>query len=126
MPWSEGFSTGFSACPALVAQGIEHRFPKPGVAGSNPAGGTKRHPKRAKRRSPACGVGCRFPDGKNTFQMVRLITDRKGNYPMRFDSPIDDLFLNRSHVRILRALLRLPEGLPASGREIARRAGVTH
>ncbi len=26
--------------PALVAQGIEHRFPKPGVAGSNPAEGT--------------------------------------------------------------------------------------
>jgi hypothetical protein len=26
---------------ALVAQGIEHRFPKPCVAGSNPAGGTK-------------------------------------------------------------------------------------
>ena len=25
--------------PALVAQGIEHRFPKPGVAGSNPAEG---------------------------------------------------------------------------------------
>ncbi len=25
---------------ALVAQGIEHRFPKPEVAGSNPAGGT--------------------------------------------------------------------------------------
>ena len=25
---------------ALVAQGIEHRFPKPVVAGSNPAGGT--------------------------------------------------------------------------------------
>jgi DNA-binding transcriptional ArsR family regulator len=45
---------------------------------------------------------------------------------MRFDSPIDDIFLNRSHVRILRALHHLPEGLPASGREIARRAGVTH
>jgi DNA-binding transcriptional ArsR family regulator len=45
---------------------------------------------------------------------------------MRFDSPLDDLFLNRSHVRILRALHHLPEGLPASGREIARRAGVTH
>jgi DNA-binding transcriptional ArsR family regulator len=45
---------------------------------------------------------------------------------MRFDSPIDDLFLNRSHVRTLRALHHLPEGLPASGREIARRAGVTH
>ena len=27
---------------ALVAQGIEHRFPKPGVAGSNPAEGA--HP----------------------------------------------------------------------------------
>ena len=26
---------------ALIAQGIEHRFPKPCVAGSNPAGGTK-------------------------------------------------------------------------------------
>ena len=25
---------------ALVAQGTEHRFPKPVVAGSNPAGGT--------------------------------------------------------------------------------------
>ncbi|MCA1708225.1 MAG: MarR family transcriptional regulator [Actinobacteria bacterium] len=45
---------------------------------------------------------------------------------MRFDSPIDDIFTNRSHVRILRALHHLPEGLPASGREIARRAGVTH
>ncbi len=27
---------------ALIAQGIEHRFPKPCVAGSNPAGGTVR------------------------------------------------------------------------------------
>ena len=45
---------------------------------------------------------------------------------MRFNSPMDDIFLNRSHVRTLRALHHLPEGLPASGREIARRAGVTH
>ena len=28
---------------ALVAQGIEHRFPKPCVAGSNPAGGTSQN-----------------------------------------------------------------------------------
>jgi hypothetical protein len=28
--------------PAFVAQGIEHRSPKAGVAGSNPAGGTQR------------------------------------------------------------------------------------
>jgi hypothetical protein len=34
------FSSTFSTSPALVAQGIEHRFPKPGVAGSNPAEGT--------------------------------------------------------------------------------------
>lgn len=45
---------------------------------------------------------------------------------MRFDSPLDDILLNRSHVRVLRALHCLPEGLAASGREIARRAGVTH
>ena len=31
---------GKSTRSALVAQGIEHRFPKPCVAGSNPAGGT--------------------------------------------------------------------------------------
>lgn len=45
---------------------------------------------------------------------------------MRFDSPLDDIFLNRSHIRILRALHRLPRGLSGSGREIARRARVTH
>jgi hypothetical protein len=28
--------------PALVAQGIEHRFPKPGVPGSNPGEGATR------------------------------------------------------------------------------------
>jgi DNA-binding transcriptional ArsR family regulator len=45
---------------------------------------------------------------------------------MRFDLPLDDIFLNRSHVRVLRALHRLPDGFPASGRELARRSGVTH
>lgn len=45
---------------------------------------------------------------------------------MRLDLPLDDIFRNRSHIRVLRALHRLPEGLPGSGREIARRAGVTH
>ena len=43
----QGFLTRFlhppPSCPrALVAQWIEHRFPKPGVAGSIPAGGTQR------------------------------------------------------------------------------------
>jgi hypothetical protein len=32
-----------SSHPAPVAQGIEHRFPKPRVAGSNPAGGKLNH-----------------------------------------------------------------------------------
>jgi predicted nucleotidyltransferase len=45
---------------------------------------------------------------------------------VRLDEPLDDLFQNRSHVRVLRALLALPRGIDASIREIARRAGVTH
>ena len=45
---------------------------------------------------------------------------------MRLDTPLDDVFLNRSHVRVLRALHRLPEGFVVSGRELSRRAGVTH
>ena len=44
---------------------------------------------------------------------------------MRLDNSLDDLFATGSHVRVLRALDRLPEGLTVSGREIARRAGVS-
>jgi hypothetical protein len=46
------FSCEFSCYPALVAQGIERRTPKPGVAGSNPAGGTEvtAHVPRCPRR----------------------------------------------------------------------------
>lgn len=66
-----------------------------------------------------------FGYGKNSFHVVSRRSAGR-DLSMRFDSPLDDLFLNRSHVRILRALQRLPEGLPASGRETARRAGVTH
>ena len=36
------FSPTFSTSPALVAQWIEHRFPKPGVVGSIPTGGAVR------------------------------------------------------------------------------------
>lgn len=63
-------------------------------------------------------IAC-FPSGKVPFHW-------EGTLSMRFDSPLDDIFASRSHVRVLRALLRLPEGFPASGRELARRAGVTH
>ena len=45
---------------------------------------------------------------------------------MRLEDPLDDLFQNRSHVRVLRALVGLPRGIDASIREIARRAGITH
>ena len=36
---AQGQATRLPVIQALVAQGIEHRFPKPGVAGSNPAEG---------------------------------------------------------------------------------------
>lgn len=45
---------------------------------------------------------------------------------MRLDNPLDDLFRTRSHVRVLRALHELPDGLSVSAREVARRAGVSH
>lgn len=60
--------------------------------------------------------------------MVKLLSNWKEILPaiMRFDTPLEDIFSNRSHVRILRALHRLPRGLSASGRALGRRAGVTH
>ncbi len=39
---SQRAKVGFARPDASVAQGIEHRSPKAGVAGSNPAGGTHR------------------------------------------------------------------------------------
>lgn len=44
---------------------------------------------------------------------------------MRFRDPLDDLFRDRSHVRVLRALTLLP-GTTASARTLAARAGVSH
>ena len=45
---------------------------------------------------------------------------------MELDSPLDRLLETGGHVRVLRALTHVPRGFPASGREIARRAGVSH
>jgi predicted nucleotidyltransferase len=45
---------------------------------------------------------------------------------VRFDNPLDDLFATPSSARVLRALHELPHGFGVSGREVARRAGVTH
>lgn len=39
---------------------------------------------------------------------------------------MDDLFGSRAHVRVLRVLSELPKGMPLSGREVARRAGLSH
>lgn len=47
-------------------------------------------------------------------------------FQVRLDRPLDDALRDRSHVRVLRALDGLPRGLPASAREIARRAGISH
>jgi predicted nucleotidyltransferase len=45
---------------------------------------------------------------------------------MRIPHPLDDVFPSRSHVRILRALDELPDGVPVSARELARRSGLSH
>lgn len=45
---------------------------------------------------------------------------------MQLDSPLDRLLESGGHVRVLRALTQVTRGLPASGREVARRAGVSH
>lgn len=39
---------------------------------------------------------------------------------------LDDVFQSRTHVRVIRALIDLPSGVPGSVREIARRAAVSH
>lgn len=45
---------------------------------------------------------------------------------MRLDHPLDDVFSTASHVRILRALFGLPTGMGRSGRDLARRAAISH
>ena len=45
---------------------------------------------------------------------------------MRLTAPLDDVLVTRSHLRVLRALDALPVGVPASGRQLARRAGISH
>jgi DNA-binding transcriptional ArsR family regulator len=45
---------------------------------------------------------------------------------MHLTYPLDDVFASRSHVRILRALDELPDGISVSARELARRSGLSH
>jgi len=45
---------------------------------------------------------------------------------MRFTDALDDVFASRGHLRLLRALDALPEGLSVSARDLARRADVVH
>lgn len=45
---------------------------------------------------------------------------------MRLDHPLDDVFASASHIRLLRALFLLPSEMGTSGRDLARRAGVSH
>lgn len=45
---------------------------------------------------------------------------------MRLENPLDDVLASASHVKVLRALFAIPAGLERSGRDIARRAGISH
>lgn len=45
---------------------------------------------------------------------------------MRLHSPLDAVLASQGHVRVLRALDALPEGLAVSVRDLARRAGMRH
>jgi predicted nucleotidyltransferase len=45
---------------------------------------------------------------------------------MALDEPLDHVFASSSHVRVLRALFGLPSDMGRSGRDLARRAGVSH
>lgn len=45
---------------------------------------------------------------------------------MQLDEPLDDVFASASHVKMLRALFALPSDMGRSGRDLARRAGVSH
>lgn len=45
---------------------------------------------------------------------------------MKFDVPLDDILRSRSHIRILRVLISVAPELNLSGRDVARRSGVSH
>jgi len=45
---------------------------------------------------------------------------------MQLTNALDDVFGGKSRVRVLRALYEMPDGLPVSGREVARRSGLSH
>ena len=57
--------------------------------------------------------------GNKFFQLVIYLS-------MRLDHSLDDLFRSRSHIRVLRALDELPDGLAVSVRDLARRSGLSH
>lgn len=45
---------------------------------------------------------------------------------MQLETPLDQLLETGGHVRVLRALVGMPQGFAASARDVARRAGVAH
>jgi len=45
---------------------------------------------------------------------------------MRLERPLDDIFASGTHIKVLRALSGLAPEMSVSGRDIARRAGVSH
>lgn len=61
-----------------------------------------------------------FSNGKDGYQVVTLLT------AVRIDSPLDEIFASASHVRMLRAVFGLPSDIGRSGRDLGRRAGISH
>lgn len=45
---------------------------------------------------------------------------------MRLDESLNEVFASGTHVKVLRALYALPTDMAVSGRDLARRAGVSH
>src|SRR6476661_6257997 len=86
---SASFQQGFQPYPALVAQGIEHRSPKAGVAGSNPAGGTTTFPQvrgHLQPSLPASGPDDSrrwVPDGFPRARFTRSSAARSASVPIR-------------------------------------------
>src|SRR3989440_8576193 len=60
------------------------------------------------------------------YRLAMIVSNWYDYLPMPLDAPLDDIFARGTHVKVLRALCGLPAQMTASGRDVARRAGVSH
>ena len=105
--FQRAFRQGFQPCPALVAQGIEHRSPKAGVAGSNPAGGTNPFPQVRQHSAAPIGPGdsrtftgsCRGGSGRKKKDSGRFRVLASSRNCRRVGVPSSNIQLRRSPSR---------------------------